>query len=83
MTQRRIHTCLLFPRDHSYAFDVDPVSERFLNRRVFAYIDAGIPDGLQVDTEGNIYAGTGDGVQVRFPCPFRFAILNGVNHPAK
>ncbi|KAF7416130.1 hypothetical protein PC9H_002390 [Pleurotus ostreatus] len=50
-----------------YAFDVDPVSERFLNRRVLAYIDAGIPDGLQVDMDGNIYAGTGDGVQVWNP----------------
>ncbi|KAF4565636.1 hypothetical protein EYR36_002214 [Pleurotus pulmonarius] len=50
-----------------YAFDVDSVSERFLNRRVFAYIDAGVPDGLQVDTEGNVYAGTGDGVQVWNP----------------
>lgn len=51
-------------RDNSYAFDVDPVTERFINRRVLAYIDAGIPDGLQVDTNGNIYAATGDGVQV-------------------
>ncbi|KDQ22634.1 hypothetical protein PLEOSDRAFT_1109731 [Pleurotus ostreatus PC15] len=47
-----------------YAFDVDSVSQRFVNRRVLAFTDAGIPDGLQVDMSGNVYAGTGDGVQV-------------------
>ncbi|KAG6837406.1 hypothetical protein H0H93_010024 [Arthromyces matolae] len=47
-----------------YAFDVDPRTHVFKNRRVFAYIDAGVPDGLQVDTNGNVYSGCGDGVQV-------------------
>ncbi|KAG6911028.1 hypothetical protein DXG01_005444 [Tephrocybe rancida] len=49
-----------------YAFDVDPRTHAFKNRRVFAYIDAGVPDGVQVDTKGNVYSGCGDGVQVRF-----------------
>jgi len=48
-----------------YAFDVDPDSQTFLNRRIFAYVDAGIPDGIQIDKQGNVYAGCGDGVQVR------------------
>ncbi|KDR79184.1 hypothetical protein GALMADRAFT_137071 [Galerina marginata CBS 339.88] len=47
-----------------YAFDVDPKSQVFLNRRIFAYIDTGVPDGVQVDAAGNVYAGCGDGVQV-------------------
>ncbi|KAG6884663.1 hypothetical protein C0993_009187 [Termitomyces sp. T159_Od127] len=47
-----------------YAFDVDSRTHAFKNRRVFAYVDAGIPDGIQVDTEGNVYSGCGDGVQV-------------------
>jgi len=47
-----------------YAFDVDPDSQTFLNRRVFAYVDTGIPDGIQIDKNGNVYAGCGDGVQV-------------------
>ncbi|THH32201.1 hypothetical protein EUX98_g2002 [Antrodiella citrinella] len=47
-----------------YAFDVDPKSQRFLNRRVFAYADTGIPDGVQLDTNDNVYSGCGDGVQV-------------------
>ena len=50
---------------HRYAFDVDPDSQTFLNRRVFAYVDTGIPDGVQIDKNGNVYAGCGDGVQVR------------------
>ncbi|KAF9463880.1 calcium-dependent phosphotriesterase [Collybia nuda] len=47
-----------------YAFDVDARTHVFKNRRVFAYADTGIPDGLEVDLEGNVYAGCGDGVQV-------------------
>ena len=50
---------------YSYAYDVDPDSQVFMNRRVFAYADTGIPDGVQVDTNGNVYSGCGDGVQVR------------------
>lgn len=48
-----------------YEFDVDARTDAFLNRRVFAYIDTGVPDGVQLDTAGNVYAGTGEGVQVR------------------
>ncbi|KAF8996733.1 calcium-dependent phosphotriesterase [Cyathus striatus] len=47
-----------------YAYDVDPESFTFSNRRIFAFVDTGIPDGIQVDTEGNVFAGTADGVTV-------------------
>ncbi|KAJ7604640.1 calcium-dependent phosphotriesterase [Roridomyces roridus] len=47
-----------------YAYDVDPKSQAFNNRRIFAFADSGVPDGVQVDTNGNVYAGCGDGVQV-------------------
>ncbi|KAJ3555312.1 hypothetical protein NM688_g2648 [Phlebia brevispora] len=47
-----------------YAFDVDPKSQAFLNRRVFAYVDTGVPDGVQLDSKGNLYASCGDGVHV-------------------
>ncbi|KAI0643990.1 D-lactonohydrolase-like protein [Trametes meyenii] len=50
-----------------YAFDVDPKTEAFKNRRVFAYVDTGIADGLQLDAEDNLYAGCGDGVHVWNP----------------
>ncbi|KAF9451568.1 calcium-dependent phosphotriesterase [Macrolepiota fuliginosa MF-IS2] len=47
-----------------YAFDVDETTHAFKNRRVLAFADTGIPDGLQVDTEGNLFTGCGDGVHV-------------------
>ncbi|KII85409.1 hypothetical protein PLICRDRAFT_314875 [Plicaturopsis crispa FD-325 SS-3] len=50
-----------------YAYDVTPHTHFFTNRRTFAYVDAGAPDGIQVDEKGNVYAGTGDGVQVWNP----------------
>ena len=34
------------------------------NRRVFAMATDGIPDGIKVDQNGNVYAGCGDGVNV-------------------
>lgn len=39
----------------------------FSNRRVFAYADAGVPDGIQVDADGNVYSGCSDGVNVWSP----------------
>ncbi|PIL27001.1 hypothetical protein GSI_10140 [Ganoderma sinense ZZ0214-1] len=50
-----------------YAYDIDPKTDTFTNRRVFAYIDTGAPDGIQLDAAGNVYAGCGDGVQVWNP----------------
>jgi len=37
------------------------------NRKVFAFIDINIPDGVHTDSKGNVYAGVGDGVQVFNP----------------
>ena len=39
-----------------------------MNRRVFAYVDTGVADGVQLDTKGNVYAGCGDGAHVRDFC---------------
>jgi gluconolactonase len=36
------------------------------HRRLFAYVDSGVPDGIHVDTNDNVYSGCGDGVQVSF-----------------
>ena len=55
---------MLTLRCNSYQYDVDPDTQSFKNRRVFAYSDSGIPDGIQLDTDGNVYSGCGDGVQV-------------------
>lgn len=35
-----------------------------MNRRVFAYSDSGVPDGIQLDTMGNVYSGCGEGTHV-------------------
>ncbi|GMF71927.1 unnamed protein product [Aspergillus oryzae] len=53
----------------SYAFDVSSVNgEQFLtNRRVFAMADTGVPDGIKLDMDGNVYAGCGDGINVWSP----------------
>ncbi|TPX09098.1 uncharacterized protein E0L32_001639 [Thyridium curvatum] len=37
------------------------------NRKTFAFVDAGVPDGVHCDAAGNVYAGCGDGVQVWNP----------------
>ncbi|KAF8443923.1 hypothetical protein L210DRAFT_3533147 [Boletus edulis BED1] len=50
-----------------YQYDVDPVTQSFANRRVFAYSDSGIPDGIQLDTNGNVYSGCGEGIHVWNP----------------
>ncbi|KAH9837864.1 D-lactonohydrolase-like protein [Rhodofomes roseus] len=47
-----------------YEFDVNPKTQVFENKRVFAYIDAGVPDGIQLDKFGNVYSSCGDGVHV-------------------
>lgn len=38
--------------------------QSFKNCRVFAYVDSGLPDGIQLDTKGNIYSGCGEGTHV-------------------
>ncbi|KAH7092406.1 hypothetical protein FB567DRAFT_517145 [Paraphoma chrysanthemicola] len=46
-----------------YAYDVIN-SKHLANRRVFAYSDNGFPDGIHTDTQGNVWAGCGDGIHV-------------------
>ncbi|KUI66228.1 Gluconolactonase [Cytospora mali] len=52
-----------------YAFDVVYYSgQPFLaNRRLFAMVDTGIPDGIKCDVHGNVYSGCGDGINVWSP----------------
>ncbi|KAL4876865.1 hypothetical protein BJY04DRAFT_199366 [Aspergillus karnatakaensis] len=52
-----------------YAYDIATYSSApfLVNRRVFAFADTGIPDGVKVDTAGNVYSGCGDGVHVWSP----------------
>ncbi|PPQ81044.1 hypothetical protein CVT25_014574, partial [Psilocybe cyanescens] len=58
-----------FQRPNGIAFSQDGKtrSQVFLNRRVFAYADTGIPDGINLDAAVNVYSGCGDGVNVWSP----------------
>lgn len=50
-----------------YEYDVTDNGTRLSNRRVFAFCDAQIPDGIKCDEQGNVYSGCGDGVHVWDP----------------
>ncbi len=50
---------------HILAFDVD--GRRLTRQRVFAQIDNGIPDGIRVDAQGNLWSSAGDGVHCFAP----------------
>ncbi|KAH7354686.1 hypothetical protein BKA65DRAFT_496803 [Rhexocercosporidium sp. MPI-PUGE-AT-0058] len=52
-----------------YAFDIALYSGQpfLINRRLFAFVAAGAPDGIKCDMEGNVYSGCGDGVNVWSP----------------
>lgn len=51
---------------HILAFDVGGDGS-LRNRRVFAVIDAGIPDGFRVDVDGNVWTSAEDGVHCIAP----------------
>jgi gluconolactonase len=48
---------------HIVAFDVID-RRRLTSPRVFTVIDVGLPDGLRVDVEGNVWTSAGDGIHV-------------------
>lgn len=37
------------------------------NRKTFAFVNSGVPDGVHCDAKGNVYAGCGDGLNVWNP----------------
>ncbi|KAK7953725.1 lactonohydrolase [Apiospora saccharicola] len=49
-----------------YRFDVKE-DGTWDNRKTFAYVSSGVPDGVHCDVRGNVYAGCGDGVHVWNP----------------
>ncbi|KAI6863026.1 lactonohydrolase [Hortaea werneckii] len=50
-----------------YRYRISADEKRLQDRQLFAYSDAGLPHGLHADTEGNVYAGYGNGVHVWNP----------------
>lgn len=51
---------------HMRVFDVEDGS-RLANGRVFAVLDAGVPDGFRVDEAGRVWSSAGDGIHVFEP----------------
>lgn len=59
-----------FSHDTSAPRDIrvfDVAGGQLTNGRVFAEIDVGLPDGIRVDVEGNIWSSAGDGVHCFAP----------------
>lgn len=50
---------------HIRAFDI--TGTKLCNDRIFAVIDAGVPDGLRVDITGNIWSSAADGIHCFAP----------------
>lgn len=50
---------------HILAFDL--AEGKLSNQRVFARIDAGVPDGIRVDVQGNLWSSAADGVHCFAP----------------
>ena len=50
-----------------YCYDLVDHGTGLVNRRTFAYTDAGVPDGIKCDEAGNVYSGCGDGVHIWDP----------------
>ena len=48
-------------------FDVSHGGASIENPAVLAVVDPGVPDGMRVDADGNLYVAAGDGVQVFSP----------------
>ena len=52
-------------RNHQLVrFEVGPDGKSVKSAKVFCDVEPHVPDGFRCDTEGNVYVGAGDGVQV-------------------
>lgn len=60
---------------HIVVYDVQPIAAdkislipwRLVNKRVFAVIDTGVPDGMRCDEHGNVWSSAGDGIHIFSP----------------
>jgi len=50
-----------------FAFDVTADGTKVDNQRLFTTVSPGFPDGMRLDSDGNVYVGALDGVQVFNP----------------
>jgi gluconolactonase len=62
------HNFSFNPRKPASIYVYDVIDKKFLaNRRMFAYCDSWVPDGIKCDEYGNVYSGCGDGIHVWDP----------------
>ena len=52
---------------HIYVYDVQADGRTLANKRLFATIAPGFPDGMRLDSKGNVYVGALDGIHVLNP----------------
>ena len=50
-----------------YVYDVQPDGRTLANKRLFAKVSPGFPDGMRLDRDGNVYVGALDGIHVLNP----------------
>lgn len=50
-----------------YAYDLEPDGRTIANKRLFATVSPGFPDGMRLDDVGNLYVGALDGIHVLNP----------------
>jgi gluconolactonase len=50
-----------------YVYDVATDGRTISNKRLFADVSPGFPDGMRLDEKGNVYVGVLDGIQVFNP----------------
>jgi gluconolactonase len=50
-----------------YVYDVSKDGKTLANRRLFANVAPGFPDGMRLDAQGNVYVGTLEGIHVINP----------------
>jgi gluconolactonase len=50
-----------------YVYDVSKDGKSIANKRLFANVAPGFPDGMRLDAQGNVYVGTLEGIHVINP----------------
>ena len=50
-----------------YVYDMSSDGRRLTNKRLFANVSPGFPDGMRLDEKGNVYVGTLEGIHVLNP----------------
>jgi gluconolactonase len=61
------HTDFTYLPHRIYVYDVSADGRQISNKRLFADVSPGFPDGMRLDEKGNVYVGALDGIHVLNP----------------